>query len=108
MAASLICKTGGQWGGLVGIPISCVHSHYLSLSTTALLNSIKSRKLDVFFEAEEKIMGRATLERPLLEVRPVVIIQTSFGFIKESKFISLRKNIHDSIQSFAFCMQGKG
>lgn len=34
----------------------------------ALLNSIKSRKLDVFFEAEEKIMGRATLERPLLEI----------------------------------------
>ncbi|KAK4324075.1 hypothetical protein Pmani_005260 [Petrolisthes manimaculis] len=34
----------------------------------ALLNNIKSRKLDVFFEAEEKIMGRATLERPLLEI----------------------------------------
>lgn len=34
----------------------------------ALLNSIKSRKLDVFFETEEKIMGRATLEKPLLEV----------------------------------------
>ncbi|XP_045129903.1 sec1 family domain-containing protein 1-like [Portunus trituberculatus] len=34
----------------------------------ALLNSIKSRKLDVFFETEEKIMGRATLERPLLEI----------------------------------------
>ncbi|XP_037799503.1 sec1 family domain-containing protein 1-like [Penaeus monodon] len=34
----------------------------------ALLNSIKSRKLDVFFETEEKIMGRATLEKPLLEI----------------------------------------
>ncbi|XP_071515570.1 sec1 family domain-containing protein 1 isoform X4 [Panulirus ornatus] len=34
----------------------------------ALLNSIKSRKLDVFFEMEEKIMGRNTLERPILEI----------------------------------------
>ncbi|KAK7084719.1 Sec1 domain containing protein 1 [Halocaridina rubra] len=34
----------------------------------ALLNSIKSRKLDVFFETEEKIMGRTTLEKPLLEI----------------------------------------
>nr|XP_053650238.1 sec1 family domain-containing protein 1-like [Cherax quadricarinatus] len=34
----------------------------------ALLNSIKSRKLDVFFEMEEKIMGRSTLERPLMEI----------------------------------------
>lgn len=34
----------------------------------ALLNSIKSRKLDVYFEMEEKIMGRTTLERPVLEI----------------------------------------
>ena len=34
----------------------------------ALLDSIKTRKLDVFFETEEKIMGRATLEKPLIDV----------------------------------------
>ncbi|XP_066943279.1 sec1 family domain-containing protein 1 [Macrobrachium rosenbergii] len=34
----------------------------------ALLNSIKSRKLDVYFEMEEKIMGRTTLEKPLMEI----------------------------------------
>lgn len=34
----------------------------------ALLEHIKKRKLDVFFETEEKIMGRAALEKPLLEI----------------------------------------
>uniref|UniRef100_A0A2P2HY43 Sec1 family domain-containing protein 1-like n=1 Tax=Hirondellea gigas TaxID=1518452 RepID=A0A2P2HY43_9CRUS len=34
----------------------------------ALLEHIKKRKLDVFFEVEEKIMGRATLEKPLIEI----------------------------------------
>jgi len=33
-----------------------------------LLDHIKKRKLDVFFETEEKIMGRAALEKPLLEI----------------------------------------
>ena len=30
---------------------------------------IKLRKLDVFFELEEKIMSRATLDRSLMQVR---------------------------------------
>ncbi|CAL4062168.1 unnamed protein product, partial [Meganyctiphanes norvegica] len=34
----------------------------------ALLNSIKQRKLDVYFEMEEKIMGNAALEKPIIEV----------------------------------------
>ncbi|KAF2358376.1 Sec1-like protein [Trinorchestia longiramus] len=33
-----------------------------------LLDHIKKRKLDVFFETEEKIMGRTTLEKPLTEL----------------------------------------
>ncbi|XP_076048320.1 sec1 family domain containing Slh [Oratosquilla oratoria] len=33
-----------------------------------LLNGIKSRKLDVYFEMEEKIMGHTTLEKPVLDV----------------------------------------
>ena len=36
---------------------------------SALLNAIKKRKLDVYFETEEKIMGRATLEKSILEVQ---------------------------------------
>ncbi|XP_050308069.1 protein sly1 homolog [Anthonomus grandis grandis] len=36
---------------------------------TAILNSIKSRKLDTFFELEEKIMSKAQqLEKPLLDL----------------------------------------
>jgi len=35
---------------------------------TALLDIIKGRSLDVFFELEEKIMTKATLERSVLEV----------------------------------------
>jgi len=35
---------------------------------TALLEHIKKRKLDVFFETEEKILGRAALEKPLIEL----------------------------------------
>lgn len=35
---------------------------------TAILNCIKSRKLDTFFELEEKIMSKATLDRSLLEI----------------------------------------
>ncbi|XP_018027037.1 sec1 family domain-containing protein 1 [Hyalella azteca] len=33
-----------------------------------LLDHIKKRKLDVFFEAEEKIMARATLDKPLTDL----------------------------------------
>ncbi|KAB7498320.1 Sec1 family domain-containing protein 1 [Armadillidium nasatum] len=33
-----------------------------------LLNCIKNRKLDVYFELEEKLMARTALEKPLLEV----------------------------------------
>ncbi|GFS30412.1 sec1 family domain-containing protein 1 [Trichonephila inaurata madagascariensis] len=35
---------------------------------TAILDHIKSRKLDVYFEIEEKIMGRATLEKSLMDM----------------------------------------
>lgn len=35
---------------------------------TAILNSIKSRKLDTFFELEEKIMSKATLDKSLLDI----------------------------------------
>lgn len=74
MIASYICNAVrqfvffcSQWTGLLGISISgFIYTRLVFY--TALLNSIKSRKLDVFFETEEKIMGRATLERPLLEV----------------------------------------
>lgn len=35
---------------------------------TAILNFIKARRLDSFFEMEEKIMSKATLDRPILEL----------------------------------------
>lgn len=35
---------------------------------TALLNSIKSRRLDTLFELEEKIMAKASLDRPIMEI----------------------------------------
>lgn len=35
---------------------------------TAILDHIKSRKLDVYFEIEEKIMGKATLEKSLMDM----------------------------------------
>jgi len=35
---------------------------------TSLLDVIKQRKLDVFFETEEKIVGKQTLEKTLLEI----------------------------------------
>lgn len=35
---------------------------------TTILNSIKARRLDSFFELEEKIMSKVALDRPLLEV----------------------------------------
>lgn len=35
---------------------------------TNILNSIKSRRLDSFFEIEEKIMSKLTLDRPLIDV----------------------------------------
>lgn len=35
---------------------------------TEILNYIKSRKLDTFFELEEKIMSRATTDKNLLDV----------------------------------------
>lgn len=35
---------------------------------TSILNAIKSRRLDSFFEIEEKIMSKATLDRPLIDI----------------------------------------
>ncbi|XP_017775611.1 PREDICTED: protein sly1 homolog [Nicrophorus vespilloides] len=35
---------------------------------TAILNYIKSRKLDTFFEFEEKIMSKATLDKSILDI----------------------------------------
>lgn len=35
---------------------------------TTILNSIKARRLDSFFELEERIMSKVALDRPLLEV----------------------------------------
>lgn len=35
---------------------------------TSILNYIKSRRLDSFFELEEKIMSKLTLDRPLIDV----------------------------------------
>ncbi|XP_075214733.1 sec1 family domain containing Slh isoform X2 [Lycorma delicatula] len=35
---------------------------------TGILNAIKSRRLDTLFELEEKIMAKASLDRPLMEV----------------------------------------
>ncbi|XP_059484962.1 protein sly1 homolog [Neocloeon triangulifer] len=35
---------------------------------TAILNHIKSRKLDSFFEVEEKVMGKVTLDKGLMEI----------------------------------------
>lgn len=35
---------------------------------TCILNSIKSRRLDSFFEMEEKIMSKLTLDRPLIDI----------------------------------------
>lgn len=35
---------------------------------TSILNFIKSRRLDSFFELEEKIMSKQTLDRPLIDV----------------------------------------
>lgn len=35
---------------------------------TTILNSIKSRRLDSFFETEEKIMSKLALDRPLIDV----------------------------------------
>lgn len=42
---------------------------------TSILNSIKARRLDSFFELEEKIMSKFALDRPLLEV----LRDTEFG-----------------------------
>lgn len=35
---------------------------------TGILNSIKSRRLDTFFEIEEKIMSKQTLDRSILDI----------------------------------------
>ena len=35
---------------------------------TALLDHIKGRRMDVFFELEEKIMGGITLDKSIIEV----------------------------------------
>lgn len=35
---------------------------------TSILNAIKSRRLDSFFEVEEKIMSKLTLDKPLIEL----------------------------------------
>ena len=36
---------------------------------TAMLDQIKMRKLDLFFELEEKIMSKQTLDRSLMQVK---------------------------------------
>ena len=36
---------------------------------TAILDQIKARKLDQFFEYEEKIMSKQTLDKSLMQVR---------------------------------------
>lgn len=35
---------------------------------SALLNAIKSRRLDTLFELEEKIMAKSSLDRPIMEI----------------------------------------
>ena len=43
--------------------------YYLFLFViTGILNSIKSRRLDTFFELEEKIMSKQTLDRSILDI----------------------------------------
>lgn len=38
-----------------------------------MILQIKLRKLDVFFELEEKIMSRATLDRSLMQVSDIML-----------------------------------
>lgn len=35
---------------------------------SGILNSIKSRRLDTLFELEEKIMSKASLDKPLMDI----------------------------------------
>lgn len=42
---------------------------------TSILNAIKLRRLDSFFEIEEKIMSKSTLDRPLIDI----LNDTEFG-----------------------------
>ena len=38
---------------------------------TAMLDQIKMRKLDLFFEIEEKIMSKQTLDKSLMQVKKI-------------------------------------
>lgn len=46
---------------------------------TAMLNAIKARRLDSFFEMEERIMTKLTLERPLYDV----LVDADFGTLED-------------------------
>ena len=35
---------------------------------TALLEHIKARKLDIYFEAEEKLMSKSTMDKSIMEI----------------------------------------
>ena len=45
---------------------------------TAILDQIKARKLDQFFEYEEKIMSKQTLDKSLMQVRSLTFHSTLF------------------------------
>ena len=41
---------------------------------TSILDQIKSRKLDLFFELEEKIMSKQTLDKSLMQVWLIIFV----------------------------------
>ena len=42
---------------------------------TSILDQIKSRKLDLFFELEEKIMSKQTLDKSLMQVWLIIFVK---------------------------------
>ena len=49
---------------------------------TSILDQIKSRKLDLFFELEEKIMSKQTLDKSLMQVWFIIFVKHKIQRIK--------------------------
>ena len=46
---------------------------------TAILDQIKMRKLDLFFELEEKIMSKQNLDRSLMQVKTMELVYDPYN-----------------------------
>ncbi|KRZ77005.1 Sec1 family domain-containing protein 1 [Trichinella papuae] len=91
MTISLLTDNTAELTSTVNsLPELLEHKRLIDMHTniaTAVLEQIKCRKLDVFFEAEEKIMNKQATERPVIDM----IKDAECGFAEDKMRIALIK-----------------